>query len=78
MKVTLSITEEELVKIIKDHLQTKLEGLDAGEVRLYVMSKNNYRVKTWEPAHIVIKNYQPEPLGESQEGTEIRVEVDCE
>ena len=78
MKITLSITEPELIEVIKSHILSKTEGLDVGEVRLYVMSKNNYRVKTWEPAHIIIKNYQPEPSGVPQEETEVRAEVDCE
>lgn len=78
MKVTLSISEKEIIEIIKNNIKEKTTGLDIGEVRLYVMSKNNYRQKTWEPANIIIQNYNPELLGKSEENTEIRAEVDCE
>lgn len=78
MKITLSLTQEDIIKILQKHIQEKTAGLEIGEVRLYVMSKSNYRQKTWEPAAMIIKNEPPINCQESDIDTEIRSEVDAE
>lgn len=77
MKVTLSLTQEEIVEILREYISKKTEDLQVGEVRLYVMSKSNFRQKTWEPAALIVKNEPPTNIQEVQEGTEIRGEIDA-
>jgi hypothetical protein len=56
MKVALTLTHEEIITALREHLKEQVGHLDVGEVKLYVKSKENYRLKTYELAATLIMN----------------------
>jgi hypothetical protein len=50
MKIDIILTEQDLRHLVLEHLRTALGdiGLQEKDVKIEVMTKNNYRVKEWE------------------------------
>lgn len=75
MKVTITIDEKTIKKLIADYVASQLGDASVSDVRLLVKSKQNYR-STWEPCAMLVTN--DEGRAEFQQATtttEIKAEA---
>lgn len=77
MKVEITITHAELLRIVAEHVSDKTGSLVVtNDVKLYVKSKNNYRLKTWEDAAVIVTTKPPVEGSKPMDAeTEIKAEV---
>lgn len=79
MKITVTIDEATIKRLIAEHVAEQLGKAVASNVRLLVKSKQNYR-SLWEPAAVLVTN--DEGCSEFKEAfradpeTEIKAEVE--
>lgn len=75
MKITVTIDEQTIKKLIADYVAEQLGKAAVSDVRLLVKSKQNYR-STWEPCAMLVTNDEGRAeFKEAGGGTEIKAEV---
>jgi len=76
MRIDVTITHAELLNLIAQHVQDAVgRHIDTSSIRLYVRSKNNYRMKTWEDAELRVTNAMKEEKEPIAPDTELKAEV---
>ena len=55
MKIDIVVTQKEIQEVLAAYVADKVgHAINAENVKLYVKSKNNYRLKTWEEAELCV------------------------
>jgi len=55
MKIDIVVTQKEIQEVLANYVAEKVgHAINAENVKLFVKSKNNYRLKTWEEAELCV------------------------
>jgi hypothetical protein len=78
MKIEVVIGHTELLEMISEYVENKVgHVIDISNIHLYVKSKENFRLKTFEAAELTVTN-KPMPSNPMDKDTELKADISQE